>query len=75
MAPLPPLRARQSLSKERFSAYFGALKTQTYHDPATSRGGGSHGYVRFISHRPCFISVYGLLVISMTYEHTIFLSN
>jgi hypothetical protein len=43
MAPPPSLRARQSLSKERFPTYFGALKTQNYHDPATSRG--AHGYV------------------------------
>lgn len=40
---MAPLRPRQSVAKERFSSYFGSLKTQTYHDPATARGGGSHG--------------------------------
>ncbi|KAH6895186.1 WD40-repeat-containing domain protein [Thelonectria olida] len=34
----PVLRARQSLSKERFSDYFTNLRSQPYSDPNTSRG-------------------------------------
>ncbi|KAH8808261.1 WD40-repeat-containing domain protein [Xylogone sp. PMI_703] len=37
---MAPLRQRQSISKEKFSAYFSTLKTQSYHDPST-RGAGS----------------------------------
>lgn len=40
MAPLPP---RKPIAKDRFSALFSNLKTQTYHDP-TIRGPGSHTY-------------------------------
>ncbi|KJZ79125.1 hypothetical protein HIM_01276 [Hirsutella minnesotensis 3608] len=40
MAPI--LRPRQSLAKDRFSAYFGNLKSQPYNDPNSSRGAGSH---------------------------------
>jgi hypothetical protein len=43
---MAPLRARQSVSKDRFSAYLGALKTQAYHDSTNSRGAGFHGYVQ-----------------------------
>lgn len=45
-AYMAPLRARQSVSKDRFSAYLGALKTQAYHDSTNSRGAGFHGYVQ-----------------------------
>ncbi|KAI9819893.1 MAG: hypothetical protein M1827_006463 [Pycnora praestabilis] len=38
MAPPP---ARRSVPKDRFSALYNTLKTQTYHDPA-ARGPGSH---------------------------------
>ena len=44
---MAPLRQRQSVSKERFSAYFGSLKIQPYHDPG-SRGAGSHRCVPFL---------------------------
>ena len=44
---MAPIRSRQSVSKERFSAYFGALKTVDYRDPS-SRGAGSHGYVKML---------------------------
>ncbi|KAF7884352.1 uncharacterized protein EAF02_004688 [Botrytis sinoallii] len=47
---MAPLRHRQSLSKEKFSGYFGSLKTQTYNDPGT-RGSGSHS-LRTISWNP-----------------------
>ncbi|KAI4211157.1 MAG: hypothetical protein LQ351_006057 [Letrouitia transgressa] len=40
MAPLPP---RKPVAKDRFSALFSNLKTQTYNDP-TLRGPGSHTY-------------------------------
>ena len=43
---MAPLRARQSVSKDRFSAYLGALKIQAYHDSTNSRGAGFHGYVQ-----------------------------
>jgi hypothetical protein len=43
---MAPLRVRQSVSKDRFSAYLGALKTQAYHDSTNSRGTGFHGYVQ-----------------------------
>ena len=42
MAPQP--RQRLNVSKERFSAHFSSLRTQTYLDPG-SRGPGFHGYV------------------------------
>jgi len=48
---MAPLRPRQSVAKERFSSYFGSLKTQTYHDPSTARGAGSHG-LRTIAWNP-----------------------
>ncbi|PHH68829.1 hypothetical protein CDD80_7209 [Ophiocordyceps camponoti-rufipedis] len=38
----PVLRPRQSLAKDRFSAYFANLKSQPYPDPNSSRGAGSH---------------------------------
>ncbi|KEZ41809.1 hypothetical protein SAPIO_CDS6803 [Scedosporium apiospermum] len=49
----PVLRPRQSLSKDKFSAYFGNLKSTTYHDPSSTRGGGvmSHS-LRSISWNP-----------------------
>ncbi|MCJ1479470.1 hypothetical protein MMC13_008156 [Lambiella insularis] len=47
MAPTTP---RRSIPKDRFSAAFSALKTQTYHDPA-SRGPGSHT-IRTIAWNP-----------------------
>lgn len=39
----PVLRARQSLPKDKFSSYFGGLRSQPYNDPNSSRG-GSHTY-------------------------------
>ncbi|KAK3394550.1 WD40 repeat-containing protein [Podospora didyma] len=51
MAPL--LRPRYSLSKEKFSGYFGPLKSQPYTDAAsTTRGGGSHQSLRSIAWNP-----------------------
>ncbi|MCJ1483577.1 hypothetical protein MMC06_003745 [Schaereria dolodes] len=47
MAPTPP---RRSVPKDRFSALFLSLKTQTYHDPS-SRGPGSHT-IRSIAWNP-----------------------
>ncbi|KAI4164098.1 MAG: hypothetical protein LQ342_002334 [Letrouitia transgressa] len=47
MAPLPP---RKPIAKDRFSALFSNLKTQTYHDP-TIRGPGSHT-IRTIAWNP-----------------------
>lgn len=41
MAPVQP---RKSVAKDRFSALFSTLKTQTYYDPS-ARGPGSHAYV------------------------------
>ncbi|KAI9171969.1 hypothetical protein HJFPF1_01460 [Paramyrothecium foliicola] len=49
MAPL--LRARQSLSKDRFPGYFGNLRSQPYNDPNSSRGASSHG-LRSIAWNP-----------------------
>lgn len=42
MAPL--LRPRYSLSKDKFPAYFGPLKSQSYNDTTSGPrgGGGSH---------------------------------
>lgn len=51
MAPYTPLRPRQSISKTFFPTYFGALKTQVYHDPSTTRGGVSNG-IRTIAWNP-----------------------
>ncbi|KAL8740422.1 MAG: hypothetical protein Q9190_006879, partial [Brigantiaea leucoxantha] len=48
MAPPPP--SRKPVAKDRFSALFSALKTQTYHDPST-RGPGSHT-IRTIAWNP-----------------------
>ncbi|KEY67491.1 hypothetical protein S7711_02411 [Stachybotrys chartarum IBT 7711] len=47
----PVLRARQSLSKERFSAYLGNLRSQPYSDSNTSRGANSHS-LRSIAWNP-----------------------
>ncbi|MCJ1257617.1 hypothetical protein MMC24_005443 [Lignoscripta atroalba] len=47
MVPAPP---RRSVPKDRFSALFSTLKTQTYHDPS-SRGPGSHT-IRSIAWNP-----------------------
>ncbi|MCJ1359252.1 MAG: hypothetical protein MMC33_009253 [Icmadophila ericetorum] len=47
MAPQP---ARKYIPKDRFSALFSTLKTQTYHDPS-SRGPGSHT-IRSIAWNP-----------------------
>lgn len=41
----PVLRARQSLSKDKFSGYFGNLRSQPYNDPNNSRGSNPHRYV------------------------------
>ncbi|KAF4998852.1 hypothetical protein FDECE_11695 [Fusarium decemcellulare] len=41
----PVLRARQSLSKDKFSSYFGNLRSQPYNDPNNSRGGNPHRFV------------------------------
>ncbi|KAG6037505.1 hypothetical protein E4U41_005050 [Claviceps citrina] len=46
----PVLRARQSLSQDRFSAYFGGLRSQPYNDPNCARG-GSHS-LRAIAWNP-----------------------
>jgi THO complex subunit 3 len=40
----PVLRARQSLSKDRFSAYLGNLRSQPYSDSNTPRGANSHRF-------------------------------
>lgn len=45
---MAPLRQRQSISKDKFSAYFSTLRTIAYNDPS-SRGVGSHGYVLLVS--------------------------
>ncbi|SPN97813.1 related to AAC-rich mRNA clone AAC3 protein [Cephalotrichum gorgonifer] len=50
MAPI--VRPRQSLSKEKFSAYFGGLKSTTYHDPGSARGGGGTHNLRSIAWNP-----------------------
>ncbi|KAK3337298.1 WD40 repeat-containing protein [Cercophora scortea] len=47
----PVLRSRQSLSKEKFSGYFGPLKSQVYNDAGSSRG-GSHHTLRSIAWNP-----------------------
>ncbi|KZF22325.1 WD40 repeat-like protein [Xylona heveae TC161] len=47
---MAPLQYRRSVPKDRFSTLFGALRTQTYHDPAT-RGPGSHA-VRTLAWSP-----------------------
>ncbi|GAB0140085.1 hypothetical protein EsHS_00000722 [Epichloe bromicola] len=46
----PVLRARQSLSKDRFSSYFSSLRSQPYSDPNSTRG-GSHS-LRAIAWNP-----------------------
>lgn len=46
--PMAPIQPRKSVAKDRFSALFSTLKTQTYYDPS-ARGPGSHAYV-FPSH-------------------------
>ncbi|QPG99317.1 hypothetical protein C2857_001463 [Epichloe festucae Fl1] len=46
----PVLRARQSLSKDRFSSYFSSLRSQPYNDPNSTRG-GSHS-LRAIAWNP-----------------------
>ncbi|KAG6011906.1 hypothetical protein E4U54_007843, partial [Claviceps lovelessii] len=46
----PVLRARQSLPKDRFSLYFGSLRSQPYNDPNSMRG-GSHS-LRAIAWNP-----------------------
>ncbi|KAF4494507.1 AAC-rich mRNA clone AAC3 [Fusarium agapanthi] len=38
----PVLRARQSLSRDKFSGYFGNLRSQPYNDPNNSRGSNPH---------------------------------
>lgn len=66
MAPYTPLRSRQSISKTFFPTYFGALKTQVYHDPSTTRGGASNGYVMALLRKDCSIvfheAWHGLLI-------------
>ncbi|CAL3963878.1 unnamed protein product [Diplocarpon coronariae] len=47
---MAPTRHRVSIPKEKFSAYFGALRTIAYHDPS-SRGTGAHG-IRSMSWNP-----------------------
>ncbi|KND90459.1 THO complex subunit 3 [Tolypocladium ophioglossoides CBS 100239] len=47
----PVLRPRQSLPKDRFSAYFANLKSQPYADPNSSRGAGTHS-IRSIAWNP-----------------------
>ncbi|PHH91558.1 hypothetical protein CDD83_11209 [Cordyceps sp. RAO-2017] len=49
MAPI--LRPRQSLPRDRFSAYFSNLKPQIYSDPNSSRGAGTHS-IRSIAWNP-----------------------
>lgn len=48
----PVLRARQSLPKDKFSSYFGGLRSQPYNDPNSSRG-GSHTYGFILLVRVC----------------------
>lgn len=49
----PSLRPRQSLSKDKFSTHFGALKSTIYHDPSIARGTGAMSYsLRSISWNP-----------------------
>jgi THO complex subunit 3 len=49
----PVLRTRQSLSKDRFSGYFSGLKSQPYHDPAsTSHRPGNPYSLRCIAWNP-----------------------
>ncbi|KAI9800089.1 MAG: hypothetical protein M1825_004271 [Sarcosagium campestre] len=55
---MAPVSTRRSVPKDRFSALFQTLKTQTYHDPS-SRGPGSHspadkvfGRIRTIAWNP-----------------------
>jgi len=46
---MPPLlKARQSLTKDRFTTYFAPYKSQAYHDPAATRGTASHGLVSLL---------------------------
>lgn len=47
----PPVRNRQSLSKDKFAGYFAPLKSQTYHESTQSRGGGV-GSIRSIAWNP-----------------------
>ncbi|KAK4673581.1 hypothetical protein QC763_113840 [Podospora pseudopauciseta] len=47
----PPVRNRQSLSKDKFVGYFAPLKSQTYHESTQSRGGGV-GSIRSIAWNP-----------------------
>ncbi|KAI9794687.1 MAG: NAD-dependent histone deacetylase sir2 [Piccolia ochrophora] len=49
-AVMTPTPLRRSIPKDRFSALFSTLKTQTYHDPS-SRGPGSHT-IRTIAWNP-----------------------
>lgn len=51
MGPPPP---RKPVAKDRFSALFASLKTQTYHDPST-RGPGSHTYLTSASRERSFL--------------------
>lgn len=45
---MPPLlKTKQSLTRDRFSAYFAPYKSQTYNDPAATRGTTAHGCVLF----------------------------
>ncbi|KAM3518035.1 hypothetical protein NHJ13051_008490, partial [Beauveria bassiana] len=48
----PVLRHRQSLSKDRFPAYFGSLRSQPYSDPNTSRAPGANNNLRCIAWNP-----------------------
>ncbi|RSM16436.1 hypothetical protein CEP52_000401 [Fusarium oligoseptatum] len=47
----PVLRARQSLSKDKFSSYFGNLRSQPYNDPNSSRGASANS-LRCIAWNP-----------------------
>ncbi|KAK0672824.1 WD40-repeat-containing domain protein [Cercophora samala] len=49
----PPVRTRQSLSKDRFVGYFAPLRSQTYNESTQSRGGGGGvGSIRSIAWNP-----------------------
>ncbi|KAM0563887.1 hypothetical protein ACHAPJ_000094 [Fusarium lateritium] len=61
----PVLRARQSLSKDKFSSYFGNLRSQPYNDPNNSRGSNPHS-LRCIAWNPL-----GTLVATGSSEKTL----
>ncbi|CAJ0546358.1 Ff.00g098310.m01.CDS01 [Fusarium sp. VM40] len=61
----PVLRARQSLSKDKFPSYFGSLRSQPYNDANNSRGSNPHS-LRCIAWNPL-----GTLVATGSSEKTL----